>query len=185
MNRSDPPGARVFFALEPAADIRRALIVRQRELGWSGRAVSPSGFHLTLAFLGQVPDGRMEDLRRVARSADLPGVTLALDRAGAFPRAGIGWVGPSRTPSSLRHFQADLVTGLAGLGFEPDRRAWSPHVTLYRKLRTRPATIPIDPVHWPIREFTLMASLLSPAGARYEVLNRWPVRAISDHRNGS
>jgi 2'-5' RNA ligase len=73
----------------------------------------------------------------------------------------------------LLAFQAELARTLENQGFRSDTRPWEPHVTLYRDLRNRCATMDIEPVVWRPREFCLMQSGRCPKGVVYTVVERW------------
>lgn len=170
---------RLFFALRPPDGVRRAAAALQRRLMASGpaRAVPEANFHVTLAFLGNVDSAGREAAERVA--GPLPALTLRLDRLGVFPGAGVVWLGCSSVPGLLLRFQTELAAALEAAGFELDRRPWRPHLTLYRKMRTGPATIGFDAIEWPLDGWSLMQSRSGRRGVEYREIAHWPV-AIED-----
>lgn len=170
---SEPERRRVFFALDPPAGVRRALARAGRALGWPGRAISDERLHLTLVFVGDATAGDIEALLAHGEATPLPPMDLVIDRGGAFPRARVGWLGSEAPPAALLAFREALFGRLDVAGLHRDRRAWTPHVTVYRDLRSRPATVSIEPVEWPVRRFALMVSRPVPGGVRYEALHRW------------
>jgi 2'-5' RNA ligase len=165
--------ARLFFALVPAAEVRREISACRSQLELPARPVAGANLHITLAFLGAVETGRIDALRAIAGSVACPGCTLRLDRVGWFPRAGVVWLGSQSPPDDLLAFQGQLAGRLAECGFRAERRNWLPHLTLYRKMRKRLATIDIDPVEWTIDGFSLMRSNLTDTGAIYDRLDHW------------
>ncbi len=64
---------------------------------------------------------------------------------------------------------------LAAAGFPVEERPHFPHVTLARNARCTSLPSLAAPIRWPVREFALVASSLSPGGASYSVLARWPL----------
>ncbi len=63
---------RLFVAIELGDDVRRVLQRAQRALGGFDRMVRWVGdaqVHLTLKFLGDVPDGRVDEIRDVLEAA--------------------------------------------------------------------------------------------------------------------
>jgi len=166
---------RLFFAIEPAEDALRALAEAAaavaRELG--GRAVPPGKIHLTLAFLGEVPDSRIAAAESAAEGAGGAPFTLRLDRLGVFRRAGVAWAGASAPDPALIRLQETLAAQLVGRGFELERRPFAPHVTLARRTDRTLRETAFEPVAWRVTEFALVRSDLSTGG--YERLRRWPL----------
>jgi 2'-5' RNA ligase len=142
-----------------------------------GRVSRRSNLHLTLVFLGDVDAA---DLARLA--APPPSVTalrfhLRLDRCGAWPHAGIGWLAPSEIPAPLAALQARLSLWVESLGFALEQRAFRPHVTVLRKARGRMDEAGIAPLDWPVQDWVLVRSHLAPEGAGYEPLARFALEA--------
>ncbi len=169
---------RLFFALWPAPALQEALArLGRRLVRKGGRRLPPEAIHLTLVFLGPVDAARRACLERLAGEVLAPPFELLLDRAGAFPRARVVWVGPGVTPQPLARLEAALREAAARCGLETDTRPFVPHVTLARKAAPVPAGPLPEPVRWPVADFALVRSRLRPGGAGYEVLRRWPLRA--------
>ncbi|MEZ0075203.1 RNA 2',3'-cyclic phosphodiesterase [Planotetraspora sp. GP83] len=132
--------SRLFVALLPPpealAEVAAAVDpVRARwpELRW----VDPALWHVTLAFLGEVPDRVLPDLRvRLARAASrYEPATLAFTGSGAFPSAARGrlfWLGLSADPP-LTRLAGSVAAGARRAGAaETDRKRFHPHLTLAR-----------------------------------------------------
>jgi 2'-5' RNA ligase len=168
-----PDTARLFFALVPGAHIRRRISACQQQLDLPARPVAAANLHVTLAFLGNVESARIGELKAIGAGLACPGCALRLDRLGWFPRAGVVWLGSQAPPAELLDFQDRLASRLAEGGFRAERRAWRPHLTLYRKMRKRLATIAVEPVEWILDGFSLMRSTLTGTGAVYDPLGYW------------
>ena len=105
-------------------------------LGW----VRPEGIHLTLRFLGDIAEERVEALGTMLQDVAAGVTPFALDARGigAFPdpRAPrVIWLGLQGTPeatAALRRMQAKIEDGVAGLGFPRESRAFTAHLTLAR-----------------------------------------------------
>jgi 2'-5' RNA ligase len=67
----------------------------------------------------------------------------------------------------------NLEQGLISCGFQPERRNYTPHVTLARKARSEQPAVVADPVVWRPREFVLAASHSGAGLPRYKILDRW------------
>lgn len=165
--------ARLFFALWPPAALAdtlgRVAVALQREVG--GRVTRTDSIHLTLAFLGDVPETAMDVL--VGAPCGRPGGEMTLDVLGAWRHNRIGWIAPSKVPPRLAEVQSALVAWLTERGFAPDRRPYRPHVTLVRRARHALDARPAPPLVWPLDDVVLVRSELDAGGPRYRVLARF------------
>ncbi len=153
------------------------------------RWVAPSGIHLTLHFLGDILTERVEPARAalsaVARNAASPGLTFEVQGLGAFPnlkRPRVIWVGVKDPTSRIALLHQAVNEALAAVGFTPETRPFSPHLTLGRVRRQAGSadagtlgrivaesdigTLGSVPVH----EMVLFQSELRPSGAVYTPL---------------
>ncbi len=98
--------------------------------------MSAEHLHLTLKFLGDTEEGLVPEIVAAMREASL-GVapfTIRVRGTGAFPnlsRPAVVWVG-IEGGEPLGRMAKTIDEHVAALGFERERRAWSPHVTLAR-----------------------------------------------------
>jgi 2'-5' RNA ligase len=177
---SKPRAHRLFFALNPDARTRGKVLRFQRELGRPGRPVPPQNFHVTLAFLGMQEAAVIPNVLEVASSLEFEPCRVRLDRTGRFKRAGVFWLGASELPAALECFQDRLVGALLEAGIGYDRKAWKFHLTLYRKMRTWPATIPPVAIDWELKSFHLIESVSVNRGVKYESIGHWKAGAMAD-----
>jgi 2'-5' RNA ligase len=155
------------------------------------RWADPENIHLTLLFLGETPEDRIPALSAKLREAfakHAP-LTVRLAGGGTFPPqrpARVAWIG-LEAPEELQAVQADAVAAaVEAAGFEPEERPFKPHVTLARCDPTWPrdaagkfaAAFPgeIGPP-FIVDRGVLMQSKLSPRGARYSVVESFPMEA--------
>lgn len=183
---SHPPqgsvqGRRLFLALQPDENVRAACARTGRDLAIRmqpvhRRLVAAENLHLTLEFLGHsVTPGQEQAVRDAA--ANVPGepFTMTLDVASSFAGASVWWLGPRTPPDALMAFRANLHQRLSGLGLHLERTRFSPHVTILKTASKLPPTR-IEPIAWAVHDFVLMLSHIGPDGARYEMLQRWPLQ---------
>ncbi len=100
------------------------------------RWVRPEGIHLTLKFLGAVPDEREPELRAALgrAAAGARALPLALGGFGVFPdvkRPRVVWVAVAPDPA-LELLLHRVEQEFAPLGFPTEARPFRPHVTLGR-----------------------------------------------------
>lgn len=167
--------ARAFFALWPpaaaAVDMSRRAKRLQAAIG--GRAARRETLHLTLAFLGEVDESLLAVLAAPPAGVAAPAFPLRLDRCGAWPRSGIGWLAPSATPPALALLHERLCLWVESLGVHLEKRAFRPHVTLVRRAGGEISEAAVEPIAWTVRHWVLVRSRLGPEGAGYEVLGRF------------
>ena len=103
--------------------------------------VDPDSIHLTLKFLGNIASDRIGEITRALEQAarTVPPFRLEVKDLGAFPnlkRVQVVWVGISGQMDKLGQLQQGIESNLAQLGFTPESRPFTPHLTLAR-LRDR------------------------------------------------
>src|SRR5262249_46019016 len=107
-------------------------------------------FHMTLAFLGDVPDTDLNAVCKAVAQACGPfsPFELHLEGVGAFPspsKPRVLWAGLRVTePSALARLHGDVVQAVSNTGYRPDDRRFSPHVTLGRIRPDRHGALPGD-----------------------------------------
>ena len=170
---SRPPRKRLFFALNPDDVVRGEVAAIQGALSLDARAVPPANFHVTLAFLGMQEEKTIPRVCEVASRLAFEPCELTLDRVGRFKRAGVLWLGCSRVPGGLLTFQRSLVGNLLAAGIGYDRKPWTPHLTLYRKMRTYPPIMEPIEVRWRLSGFSLVESVSVNRGVVYHDIERW------------
>ena len=187
---------RLFVALEPTEPVRRRIAaVTERIRRSAGAAagevrwVPDENVHLTVQFLGAVPEERVEAVgAAIAAAAAAAGpLLLEVKGAGGFPnsrRPRVVWLGLSGDVEALAVLAVDLGKRLAPLGFAPEARPFAAHLTLGRARDSRgapglggalAAAAQDDGVAWRASELVLFESHLSPRGPRYESVCRAPL----------
>lgn len=160
--------ARLFLALWPPGPAREALgaLARRVAAETGGRAVPAANLHLTLAFLGEVDPVRESRIPAAVEGIDAPAFELTLERLGAFPKTGVAWAGCASVPSALASLQAQIDARLREAGFDLERRAFAPHLTLARRITQPPGRRDIDAVSWRVEAFSLVESAREKGGYR-------------------
>lgn len=136
---------RLFIAVTLGEEITsRAVPVLRRLEGLAPRArwVAPEKLHVTLSFLGEVEPERVPTLAQALRqvgAAHAP-LVLRVEGGGSFgspmqPR--VLWAGLGGETEALAALQADVVAALRPLGFAPEERNFTAHLTLARARQLR------------------------------------------------
>ncbi|WP_462383282.1 RNA 2',3'-cyclic phosphodiesterase [Pseudomonas sp. Marseille-QA0892] len=163
---------RLFFGLPCPPDI--APLVEAHQSGVTqGRATPAADFHVTLAFLGCVPDIHLTALQRMCDELPLPSrFQIKFDMCRCWP-GGLLHLAPSSPPDALIQLQATLAGRLQALGFTLDERPYAPHVTLARHASMRqPTRIPA--ISWSVCDIVLYESIrVTAPAARYQPLQTW------------
>ena len=142
------------------------------------RWVDPGNFHVTIRFVGEIDEGLAADLDAEVARLRLPGFSLTL--------AGVDYFGPAEKPRAviatlerepgLFHLFEKLGTIMGRIGLPPDRRRFTPHVTLAYCAVPHPPEIldfvasnnlfRLEP--FVVDRFHLIRSYLTKAGSFYE-----------------
>lgn len=172
-----PLAGRLFFALWlPPGTANLLHSVAGAVVGRSGgRLMREDTLHLTLAFLGDVPERKLPGLLELAESLQLPRVPVRLDRLGFWAHNHILFAGSTAPDPALVSLADSLQETLKTAGFLAETRSFVPHVTILRKL-LHPGKLPVlVPQEWQAEEFALVRSWRSDRGPAYETVARWPL----------
>ncbi|HVE98767.1 MAG TPA: RNA 2',3'-cyclic phosphodiesterase [Mycobacteriales bacterium] len=180
---------RLFVAVYPpphaVADLATALqsVSAARDMRWT----RSEHWHVTLAFLGDVPDTGVGDLDRAlaAVAGDAAPLRLRLRGAGRFSSRGRGdvvWAGVAGDVERLMALSSSVGVAARAAGVTyPDRRP-EPHLTLGRQARGSGAAAQrviealasYDGPVWPVEEVRLVRSTLGPPLV-HAPLSTWPL----------
>jgi 2'-5' RNA ligase len=173
------------------ADAAARLRGRLTELGAevTARWIDPENLHITVWFIGEVNDERAHAITSALQPGfATPAFDLVVRGSGAFPPSGrprVFWIGVTDGHASMGQLFQDLKARLVPMGFEAEKRPYSPHVTIARvkeagrgaarQVRDALAGVPADCGSCRVRAVTLFRSRLSPHGSKYEPLLRVPL----------
>jgi 2'-5' RNA ligase len=170
---------RVFIGLDlDATTTLQIADWRDRQVACDGRPVPPANFHITLAFIGQLSDTAIERLCHSVNEwlspGNVCGATLTLDCTGYWQKPGIYWQGATSWPDHLEHLAVKLNNLASAVGGKRDRRAFQPHITLYRRCHAAPsAPLDVPPIVLEYRHLTLFESRQGRQGVSYHALQNW------------
>lgn len=183
---------RVFIAVELPNEIRKQLKELQRHLRPltnSARWVAPESIHITLKFIGEVPDKRVEQIDGALAGLTWKPFTVSVHGVGFFPGARsprVFWAGMDAP--TMQGLTEELDARMERLGFEKEKRAFRPHITLARAKDSRiDSSLVAASAKYAEHEFGsftadriyLIQSTLKPAGAVYSKVKEYPLEPRS------
>jgi 2'-5' RNA ligase len=170
---------RLFFALWPSDEFRATLAPRIRALQPEGvgRPQRPDQWHVTLEFLGPVPESRVALARDAAAGVRARPCEVLLDAVEYWRRPEVLCLVAKVVPEALYGLVAQLREGLAARGFQPEARPFRAHLTLARKVINPVSPVTFEPLRWPVADFALVESVTDRTGSVYTPLARWPLGA--------
>lgn len=133
---------RTFIAIDLDATVRRQIDRLQQKLRadcpTAGlRWVDAERIHLTLRFLGEIADGQAADVAGAVENlaGQCRPFEIAIGRIGTFPADGpvrVVWIGVEDPNGDLARCHSMSEALLVRLGFPPEGRPFSAHLTLAR-----------------------------------------------------
>lgn len=171
---------RLFVAIALPEPVQQQLAQLRRELA-GARWVRPEQLHLTLAFLGEVAEERLEQLTAALGSIRYQPFALQFDRLGCFPNQRhprVVWIGLQPNPELQRLAQA-VQAAVTACGISLEERPFHPHITLARLKQADPRQLAALLTQQPalpevaVATFLLFQSRLSVQGAEHRVLRRF------------
>ena len=177
---------RSFIAIAPSAEMANALGDASAQMAYQDKSnavrwVDQANYHITLAFLGEQ---RERDLETLAEHLDahLPatGFSIAVSHFSPFPESRPKLIAAmiARSPE-LQELQQQVANSVLSCNMNIDKRRFTPHITLGRfrhSKNTFAGAIPtsID-VSAEVNEVVVYESILTPSGAEYDPLIRFPL----------
>jgi len=108
---------------------------RLKATGADLKTVETENVHLTLKFLGEIPEARAMEVAEAIREIHFQPFSFKVEEVGVFPstsRPNVVWAGITDGTAELTKVFEDMDKRLSKLGFERERRRFSPHLTICR-----------------------------------------------------
>ncbi len=177
---------RLFIAIELNEAVRLALTRFQDKLKrrCEGiRWVRSDQLHLTIKFLGDVPDKEIDQVTQamtIAAHRAQP-FCMTIESSGCYPRSGaprVVWAGVTETTHALARCKDAVEAELVEVGFPQSHGTFSPHITLGRikrdawadRVRKTIESADYAPLSQPVNKLVLTSSVLSPQGPTYRTV---------------
>jgi 2'-5' RNA ligase len=176
---------RLFIAVDLPETIKKNL--ETMFFGIPGaRWVAPDQIHLTVRFIGDVDGALYLDIKNELEEVSISPFDIRLKGVGHFPPRGMPrvlWVGLDKN-ESLQLLRKKIDTTLLKIGLEPERRKFSPHITLARLKNTPIQKIAnflsgngmFNQKPFQVDDYKLYSSTLTPKGAIHKVERVYSLR---------
>jgi len=181
---------RTFIAIELPKEIKDSLAQLQEELKKTGadvKWVKPENIHLTLKFLGEINNKKLEKITEilwdVAKNKD--SFSIRLSSIGTFPVLSsprVIWVGIDMGGKESEKIAWELEKKIARIGIPKEKRPFSSHITIGRtrstqgrdnliqELKNLEGNFRLENSEFLATKITFFKSTLTPTGPIYESL---------------
>lgn len=170
---------RLFFALELSATDKTTLLNFQQRLSLlGGQKIPAENFHITLSFLGQIAESKIESLLDEIETPDMQPFEISTGDILYFEGAKTLALSIEKGAEKLSQLKRIIEKNLQRIEhFNLDKRVYKPHISLLKQLQQYPDQLP--PYHMPIKVIgiSLLASVPTKKGVGYELIGEWPLRA--------
>lgn len=181
---------RTFIAIALPQEIKDSLGRLQNQLKTCGadvKWVEPNNIHLTLKFLGDIDDKKLDKIMRILEDTakNKNPFQMRIFSIGAFPKMNfprVIWVGVDKGDSETKQIAEALEEKIAKIGIPKEDRPFSSHITIGRTrsslnrerlvedLKTLANNFGQENLEFAVTKITLFKSTLTPKGPIYEVL---------------
>lgn len=99
------------------------------------KLVKPQNIHITMRFLGNISPSMVNSIHEKMKTLSFTSFDVEIKGLGAFPKlryARVVWAGIRKGADELANIFNQLEPSLRGLGFRPDSKGFSPHLTIAR-----------------------------------------------------
>ncbi|MBW6517287.1 MAG: RNA 2',3'-cyclic phosphodiesterase [ANME-2 cluster archaeon] len=178
---------RTFIAVELPHDMTEAIRTIQQEMDFKGlKLVEPDLVHLTMKFLGDIPESQVEPISQALAGIDCPPFPAMIAGVGVFPKPAymkVIWLGAR---GEFEHLHGEVERTLKEFRFKKDRGKFTAHATLARVRHLDEPTKEhlaqvltglqdVDLGEFTVEHITVKKSTLTPRGPIYETLKKIPL----------
>jgi 2'-5' RNA ligase len=186
---------RCFIAIHLPANVQKQISTYSenlKKISHDVRWIRAKNIHLTLKFLGEIEAKRVDLVKKnlYSLSDQFSPFCLKISGSGCFPgkkRPRVFWLGMEQGKEnplfSIHHW---IEEQLLKLGFEKEKRRFSPHLTLGRVRARQPVDFsdlfifleqnPFIPIEFQVEEIVFMQSNLKASGAEYHNIEKYPLK---------
>jgi len=127
----------IAFDIDSESVIKRLSEVQKTlvNTGADLKIVEPQNIHVTMRFLGDISPNMVDPIYEEMEKVSFAPFEIELRGLGAFPTlkyARVVWAGIKKGAQELKDISSQLESCLRRLGFKPDPKGFSPHLTIAR-----------------------------------------------------
>ncbi len=183
---------RIFIGIDLPKEYKD--ILRKIKYDWKDKFKSKikwtgdKNFHITLRFIGEVPDKEIFKIGKGLATVDLPRFSFKAGGGGFFPnlkRPRVMWIGCIKGDHMCTNLSREISAVLEEGGISQDKRQFKAHLTLGRiKFFSlgddwKGFLDYLNEIKWPeinISHFVLWKSTLKPTGPIYTIIETFPLK---------
>ena len=135
-----------------------------------GRAIDRRNWHITLAYIGEFPERRIDEMLDAKQALSVEPFRLRFDRLEFWARPKIAALVAPTVPTELEQLVDALKERMTFAGLEPEQRTYRPHVTVVRNARPFETQRLAQPAVMEWSGFELVESVSEAGGVTYRPL---------------
>ncbi len=174
-NKMKKPTHRIFFAIELNQTIKTRLLgFQDRLLTIDANPIKAENFHITLCFLGNVSEPKIESILDGLNPPSMTPFKVSIHHPLYFSNSKIMGLAVDDGKKQLARLKSHIENQLQAIThFDLEKREYKPHVSLFRKVEQLPENLPVFQQDFSVDSFCLMASVPTKKSVRYEVIEEW------------
>ncbi len=146
------------------------------------KIVEINNIHFTLRFFGDTSIEKINQIREHLEKIEIEPFEIIIGGVGAFPnkkRPRVVWIGVTHHGEQVRDLKQDIDSLLQSIGYQPERRKYTPHATIARirqvndtgRIASNLEGLVDEPIGtMTVSGFKMMKSTLTPSGPIYDIL---------------
>ena len=165
---------KLFFALWPSDRQRDQLrdIINPNMSAVEGATVDRRNWHVTLVFLGDLPEARIPGIRSAVDLIDPGTIRLRFDRLSHWAAPKVAVLQTATVSPELEKLVSSIEQAMLPFGIEPKERTYRPHITVSRRARSFTEIRLARPVELQWTEFDLVESTQVRGEVHYRPLKQ-------------
>ncbi len=173
---------RTFFAIELSPQVKTKLLTFQdRLLSLEGNPINANNFHITLSFLGELSERKIETILDNLRAPPSKPFEIEIANPIYLSRSNILAAEVTNGKSELNTLKRYIENSIQSwCHFNIEKRDYIPHISLFRKVEYFPENLPDFKYHYEVDSFCLMTSTPAKKGVQYQLIEEW---RLNKHRS--
>ena len=169
------PIHRIFFAVELDSMVKTKLLSFQdRLLAIDANPINADNFHITLCFLGDVSEPKIESIMDGLIAPSIAPFEVTIKQPLYFANSKIMGLEVEQGKAQLAQLKNHIENQLRSIAhFDLENKVYKPHVSLFRKVEQLPENLPKFEQMFLVNSFSLLASVPTKKSVRYEMIEEW------------